>query len=44
MIWNLNHCQQYFSDDKVIVEKIKTQIDPPFYMENQVQEYIPGRE
>ena len=44
MIWNLNHCQQYFSDDKVIVEKIKSQKNPPFYMEEQVQEYMPGRE
>ena len=43
MIWNLGHCQTYFSDDKVIVEKIKTQKDPPFYMVDQVQEYIPGR-
>lgn len=43
MIWNLKHCQQYFCDDKIIIEKIKTQKDPPFYMVDQIQEYIPGR-
>lgn len=44
MIGSLEHCQQYFSDDKVIINKIQTQTNPPFYMEDQVQEYTPGRE
>lgn len=43
MIRNLDHCARYFSDDAVIVEKIKTQRKPPFYMTDQVREYIPGR-
>lgn len=44
MMVSLKHCQEYFSDDKVITHKIETQTNPPFYMEEQVQEYVPGRE
>lgn len=43
MIRNRKQSAEYLADDEVVVEKIKTMKNPPYYMVDQVMDYIPGR-
>lgn len=43
MVWNRKQCAEYLGDDEVVAEKIRTMKNPPFYMADQVKQYVPGR-